>query len=217
MFILVKYKIDIEALKKLVSAELPELSHLSSFTVACGYMGSWLAKTQKAIDSNEDDEEEHLIVAVNGRAHLDPPVPETYFGNCLTICFITTKNSQLVGSEGEGFIRAAELIGNSIYKKLNEDGILKGAKMWYEDFKEVKTTWKQERTTGIAGSPKFHFNDIDFGWGKPHKYEFVSEKLSISGRKDAQGDIEFGLCLTENEMVAFSAIFGEELCSSDQP
>lgn len=53
--------------------------------------------------------------------------------------------------------------------------------------------------------------------GKSQKYEFVSEKLSISGRKDTQGDIEFGLCLTENEMVAFSAIFGEGLHNTDQP
>ncbi|KAK1393280.1 Transferase [Heracleum sosnowskyi] len=207
----VLHQIDIEALKRLVSTKLPRLSHLSSFTVACGYMWSCLAKTQKAIDSNKEDEEEHLIVAVNCRARLDPPISETYFGNCLTICFITTKNSQLVGEEDEGLIKAAELIGESIHKKMNEDGILKGAEMWYEDFKEVKTKWKREHITGIAGSPKFYFYDIDFGWGNPQKYEFVSEKLSISGRKDAQGDIEFGLCLAENEMVAFSAIFREGL------
>lgn len=214
---LVLHQTDIEVLKKLVSTKLPRLSHISSFTVACGYMWSCLAKTQKAIDSNQEDEEEHLIVAVNCRARLDPPVIETYFGNCLTICFITTKNSQLVGEEDEGLIKAAELIGESIHKKMKQDGILKGAEMWYEDFKEVKTKWKRERITGIAGSPKFYFYDIDFGWGNPQKYEFVSEKLSISGRKDAQGDIEFGLCLTENEMVAFSAIFGEGLHNTDQP
>ncbi|XP_074379851.1 malonyl-coenzyme A:anthocyanin 3-O-glucoside-6''-O-malonyltransferase-like [Apium graveolens] len=206
---------DIEALKKLVSTKLPRLSHISSFTVACGYTWSCLAKTQKAIDSNEEDEEEHLIVAVNCRARLDPPVSETYFGNCLTICFITTKNSELIGEENEGLIKAAELIGQSIHKKMNEDGILKGAEMWYEEFKEVKTKWKRERITGIAGSPKFYFYNIDFGWGNPKKYEFVSEKLSISGCKDAQGDIEFGLCLTENEMMGFSAIFGEGLHNLD--
>ncbi|WOG91717.1 hypothetical protein DCAR_0310967 [Daucus carota subsp. sativus] len=207
---------NIEALKKMVSNKLPRLSHLSSFTVACGYVWSCLAKTQKEIATNEEDEEEHLIVAVNCRARLDPPLPETYFGNCLTICFITTKNSQLVGGEGEGFLRAAELIGESIHKKLNEDGILKGAEMWYEEFKEVKTKWKREHISGIAGSPKFYFYDIDFGWGKPQKYEFVSEKLSMSGRRDAHGDIEFGLCLKENEMVAFSAIFGEGLHCTDE-
>lgn len=213
----VLHQTDIEALKKLVSSKLPRLSHLSSFTVACGYMWSCLAKAQKAMDSNEEDEEEHLIVAVNCRARLDPPVPETYFGNCLTICFITTKSSHLVGEEDEGLIKAAELIGESIHKKMNEDGILKGSERWYEDFKEVKTKWKRKHITGIAGSPKFYFYDINFGWGTPQKYEFVSEKLSISGGKDAQGDIEFGLCLTENEMVAFSAIFGKGLHDTDQP
>ena len=84
-----------------------------------GTRGDCLAKTQKQIAINEEDEEEHLIVADNYRARLDPPIPETYFVNCLIICFITTKNSELVGGEAEGFVKAVELFGELIHEKLN--------------------------------------------------------------------------------------------------
>ncbi|KAK1393268.1 hypothetical protein POM88_012324 [Heracleum sosnowskyi] len=214
---------NIDALKKLVSTKLPRLPHLSSLTVACGYIWSCLAKTRKAIDSNEEDEEEHLMIAVDCRARLDPPIPETYFGNCITSCLITTTNSQLVG-EPEGFIRATELISESIHKKLN-GGILEGAEMWYEDFKVVKTKWKPERVTGIAGSPKFYFYDIDFGWGRPRKYEFISQKMSITRRTDVVGDMEVGLCLNANEMHYFPfagnlvtpTTYNDSTCVSTKP
>ncbi|XP_074379852.1 malonyl-coenzyme A:anthocyanin 3-O-glucoside-6''-O-malonyltransferase-like [Apium graveolens] len=207
---LVLAQTNIEALKKLVSTKLPRLPHISSLTVTCGYIWSCLAKVRNAIDSTVEDEEQHLMLAVDCRARLDPPVPETYFGNCITSCLITTKNSQLVRERGEGFIRATELIGESIYKKLN-GGILVGAEMWYEDFKVVKTKWKRERVLGIAGSPNFYFYDTDFGWGRPRKYEFISQKLSITRCRDVIADIEVGLCLTEDEMVSFSSIFWEGL------
>lgn len=191
---------DIQALKKLVSAKQPTLSHVSSFTVVCSYLWTCIAKTRVATTDDEhktDDETMHFSCMMNCRSRLNPPISTTYFGNCIVACIATAKRTQLGGDEG--LFTAAQLLGDVIHKNIHN------ADMWFGNIKGIGTG---EFVVGIAGSPRFdYYNCVDFGWGKPKKFEFVSEPLSISRCKDSEGDLEIGVCLSHEQMLAFSSTF----------
>lgn len=59
-----------------------------------------------------------------------------------------------------------------------------------------------------------YYNTVDFGWGRPKKFEFVSAPLSILRCKDSKVDLELGLVMPKNEVDVFSSIFAQGLTSS---
>lgn len=202
---IVMYRADIQDLKNLVLTKLPTLAHVSSFTVVCAYLWSCMAKARVAIgqEVRDENEEENFVFVMDCRARLDPPLPDTYFGNCLVGCSATRKSAELVGEEG--ILAAAEGIGEAIHTKLNneEGGVLKSAELWYAGFETITT----QKAFMIAGSPKFDYYSTDFGWGKPKKLEVVSQKCSLN----SEGDVEIGVCFTKNLVEAFTNIFAKGL------
>lgn len=190
-------------LKKSVSTKLPTLAYVSSFTVACGYIWSCIAKAR-------NDDLQLFGFTIDCRARLDPPVPSTYFGNCVGGCMAMAKTTLL--TENDGFLTAAKLLGESLHKTLTETGgILKDVE-GYEDLfaNGIPTT-----LIGVAGTPKLKFYDMDFGWGKPEKVETISIDYSISismnACKESNDDLEIGVCLVNTEMEAFVRSFEEGL------
>ncbi|XVF44460.1 hypothetical protein PTKIN_Ptkin02bG0122600 [Pterospermum kingtungense] len=69
--------------------------------------------------------------------------------------------------------------------------------------------------TPVAGSPKFHVYDTDFGWGTPCKVELThidnDGATSMADCKDGLGGIEVGLALNKDEMDEFVTIFEQSL------
>nr|BAF99690.1 putative anthocyanin acyltransferase [Lobelia erinus] len=204
---------QINRVKKSVLARRPTLEHLSTFTIACGLVWVCSAKVCDALGEYKgmEDDREQFICVVDGRSRMDPPIPSTYFGNCLVPCIVLCKRNQLL--EGEGLINAVEFLGGAIRKRCNnKDGIFAGAESWGEQFMASPRT-----TLGVAGSPKFSIYDTDFGWGKPSKCEAVSidygGTMSLSDCKDSKEDVEIGLLLAKNQLDVFNSIFTEELKS----
>ncbi|KAJ0631585.1 putative anthocyanin 6''-O-malonyltransferase [Helianthus annuus] len=205
----------INQLKKHVLTQLPTLEYVSSFTVTCGYIWSCIAKSfVKRGGKTSEYELEQFVVSVDCRSRLDPPLPATYFGNCIAPCIVTINNVVLSGESG--FVIATKLIGEGISKMVNnKEGILKDAERWYDGFKIPA------RKIGVSGTPKLNFYDMDFGWGKPIKYEAVSfyymimETFYISGSKEsAAQDLEIGVCFPSLQMEAFANIFNHGLKSA---
>ncbi|KAA8533204.1 hypothetical protein F0562_033263 [Nyssa sinensis] len=166
------------------------------------------ARTSGVDELTDWDELEYFLCAADCRARFEPPIPETYFGNCLTDCFVTTKNIQLVGEEG--FLTAAELIGEAIRKRAkNEAEVLKDMEAFFMRLKETK--W--ERVVGVAGMPKLSFYGMDFGWGRPIKSEIISidSTGAISLGECRDSELEIGLSLPKIQMDAFAAIFAHGL------
>nr|XP_043614072.1 malonyl-coenzyme A:anthocyanin 3-O-glucoside-6''-O-malonyltransferase-like [Erigeron canadensis] len=190
-------------LKKRVSEKLPTLAYVSSFTVACAYIWSCIAKTR-------NDELQLFGFVIDCRARMDPPIPVAYFGNCLGGCMTIEKTTLLTGKEG--FITAAKVLGENLHKTLTDnDGILKDITFYGELFKNGMPT----TMIGVAGTPKLKFYDMDFGWGKPKKVETISidynGSISMNSCKESNEDLEIGVCLSTNEMAVFVRIFDEAL------
>ncbi|KAK1388969.1 Malonyltransferase [Heracleum sosnowskyi] len=201
----------IEALKRLVIQKRPALPYVSSFTMACAYIWTCMAKTRAAVVKNSEQEPLNFGIAYDCRARLDPPLPASYFGNCI-LSSITAEKREILAGE-EGLYTAAELIGKSLYAKLNnKEGVLKVAGNSQHEFAGIM---RGEWYLGVAGSPKLdYYNTIDFGWGKPRKLEFVSEPFSISRCKDSKVDLELGFVMPKNEVEVFSSIFAQGLANA---
>nr|XP_016458380.1 PREDICTED: malonyl-coenzyme:anthocyanin 5-O-glucoside-6'''-O-malonyltransferase-like [Nicotiana tabacum] len=198
---------NILKLKNLILSRRPSLTHVTSFTVTCAYVWTCLIKSEAAIGEEIDENGvEFFGCAADCRARLNPPIPPTYFGNCIVGYVARTRHADLAGKEG--FTIAVELIGETIQKRMkDEEWILNGS--W---FKECCTI-DGNRSLSITGSPKFDLYAADFGWGKLEKLEFVSINnnngvtMSLSKSKDSDGDLEIGFSLPKTQMNAFAAIF----------
>ncbi|KAI3809674.1 hypothetical protein L1987_19271 [Smallanthus sonchifolius] len=192
----------INSLKKLVTTQLPRLAYVSSFTISCAYIWNCAA-------SLHNDELALFGFVVNCRSRLDPPIPTAYFGNCNKPCMNLARTTIL--KEKEGFLTAAKLIGENLYKMLTDkDGILKDIVSIEDMFSNVGPTMM-----GVAGTPKLKFYDLDFGFGKPIKHETISidysGSISISARRESNEDLEIGMCLSATEMDIFVANFNSGL------
>ncbi|KAK6160348.1 hypothetical protein DH2020_003729 [Rehmannia glutinosa] len=205
-------KNNIQKLRNFVQTKKPaSITHLSSFTITTAYV--WTCLVKSATDAGEevdDDEPEHFVFAVDARRRLDPPVPATYFGNCVAFGITESTHGQLKGDDG--FLLAVRLIGEVISKKVNnKDEILRDAEKWMSKFSSLNT----KRAFGVAGSPKFDLYGTEFGWGKPDKFEVVSidgtGSMSLCNSREFEGGLEIGLCLPNKKMEAFAAIFSAGL------
>ncbi|KAH7846694.1 hypothetical protein Vadar_017064 [Vaccinium darrowii] len=178
-------------------------SRPSTFTIASAYTWVCLVKTRELTT-----EKVHLLINVDCRARLEPPIPSTYFGNCVTCCIICADTSKLM--EEDGVAVAARAIGEAIGGL--DDGVLKGAE---ELISNIRSIHNEGVLFGIAGSPRFELYNTDFGWGRPKKVEMVSiEKtgaFSLSDSRDGNGGIEIGIVLKKHETKAFASMFASGL------
>ncbi|EPS62795.1 hypothetical protein M569_11994 [Genlisea aurea] len=198
---------DVSKLKSLVSIRCPKM-HITSFTVTCALVWACLVKSEAG--SVPDDEPEYFGLAADCRERLNPPLPATYFGNCLAFVKAEATHGSL--RRNDGFLVAAESLGLAIQESVyNERGILDGAEGWPSDFGKLIG----KRLFGVSGSPRFDLYDADFGWGRPRKFESASidrdNSMSLSKSRFSDGGLEFGLSRTKKKLDAFAAAFIETL------
>ncbi|XP_047336891.1 malonyl-coenzyme:anthocyanin 5-O-glucoside-6'''-O-malonyltransferase-like [Impatiens glandulifera] len=179
-------------------------SPVSSFTAVCSYIWTCLVKAEKGDITKENV---YLNINVDCRGRWEPPVPENYFGNCVTYRFAKAKVESL--EAGDGVAVAAAAISEAI-GSLGNGGVMKGAEKWLS---EVSWTFRNEKVYGIGGSTWFDLYGADFGWGRPRKVEMVSidrnSSLSLCDARDGDGVIEIGIVLTKVKMEAFASIFAQ--------
>ncbi|XP_019184834.1 PREDICTED: malonyl-coenzyme:anthocyanin 5-O-glucoside-6'''-O-malonyltransferase-like [Ipomoea nil] len=206
---------DIENLKNLFAARRGVDYYVSGFTVTCAYIWTCWLKAEAAIGGQTEEEEkrtEYFCCVADCRSRLNPPLPASFFGNCVVGCrFAKSRNGALVGSEG--FVTAAELIGEAIRKSVNDEEWILREEFWLSEFKGADP----RRIVAVAGYPRMDLYGADFGWGKAEKVEFVSidggNSISLCMCRDSEGDIEVGLAMPRAKMEAFAAIFADGLRS----
>ncbi|GFP89540.1 anthocyanin 5-aromatic acyltransferase [Phtheirospermum japonicum] len=198
---------DVEKLKGFLLTKRPEM-HVTAFTVTCALVWVCLVKAEaKAVAA---DEPEYFGFAADCRGRLDPPLPATYFGNCLAFVKAESTHGLLKGKDG--FLIAAESLGLAIQRTVyNEKGILEGAEDWPMEFRKMI----RKRLFGVAGSPRFDLYDADYGWGRPKKFESVSidreTSMSLCKSRDHEGGLEFCLSRPKRKLDAFAAVFMQTL------
>lgn len=206
-------KEDIQSLRNSIVAKRPHLAtaHLSSFTIACSCIWACLVKSAGQIGEEVDDTEpEYFDIPVDVRPRMDPPVPMTYFGNCVAFALTESTHGEMKGDDG--FLVGVESISEVISKKVNTKGeLLRDAGEWLSKY----MTLMKKRFFSVTGSPNFDYYDADFGWGKPRKCETLAtdggEDMSISRAAESEGGLEIELSLPKKKMDAFAAIFSSLL------
>ena len=194
-----------------VDKELEPL-HVSTFVVTCALIWVYLIKSEDSPVSKfsdiDNDELYYFNFVADCRNRLEFPIPSTYFGNCLAICFVSLKRCELVGENG--IFSAVKAIGNKVREL--ESGALEGAEKWLLDWKEIS---ELGHFVAVAGSPRLGVYETDFGWGRPKKSEVVqidvSGAISLAECGDEDGAIEVGLALSRENMDNFNAIFQHDL------
>ncbi|KAF6163901.1 hypothetical protein GIB67_024756 [Kingdonia uniflora] len=178
--------------------------NLSAFVVTCAYV--WVCLI-KALGANVDKPREHCIFVMENRARVKPPLPSTYFGNCLGLCQTTINTIDLTNEDG--VVVAAEAIAKGIKTTRIRD--LRGWDISLADLFALTS----ERVISVAGSPMLRVYDTDFGWGRPNKVDVISISgtgaISLSERSDGEAGLEIGLSLKKDEMEAFSSLFSETI------
>ncbi|KAK4602419.1 hypothetical protein RGQ29_011463 [Quercus rubra] len=202
----------LEKLRQLITNILEENNEqeqpvpLSRLILTFSYTWVCLAKVE-----GQRDNKTHLVINVDARSRLEPPVPGNYFGNCLTGCVAIAERNDLLGEKGVAM--AAKAIIEAI--RSLDYGVLKGAEKLLSLLLTVKEDNISDRVFGIAGSPRFELYNTDFGWGKPTKVEMISidktGAIRVSETRDGAGGIEIGVVLNKNVMEEFASVFAKGL------
>ncbi|KAL1562408.1 malonyl-coenzyme:anthocyanin 5-O-glucoside-6'''-O-malonyltransferase-like isoform X1 [Salvia divinorum] len=198
---------DLCRLKNHVQIRKPDLRP-TTFAATCAFVWSCLAAAEAA--PPPEDEPEYFCFAADCRGRLRPPLPAGYFGNCLALVKAEAASGALRG-EG-GVAAAAASIAGAIEKRVyNEKGILEGAEEWPMEFGKLIG----KRLFGVAGSPRFDLYDVDYGWGRPRKFESPSidsdTSMSLCKSRDFEGGLEIGLSRPRKVLDAFAAVFDRSL------
>ncbi|XP_057953193.1 malonyl-CoA:anthocyanidin 5-O-glucoside-6''-O-malonyltransferase-like [Malania oleifera] len=206
---------DIEKLRERVGQTLierkkkkQELPRLSTFVLTCAYVWVCLVKAE-GLESKDGLAHTCFLFSADCRGRLEPPIPATYFGNCVGGGFARVKVGDVAGEDGVAV--AAEAIGEGV-SSLNNGGL-------YEHLERLLSHGpfpdKSEKWITVAGSPQFELYMADFGWGRARRIEVVSVDrtgaVALSESGDGRsGGIEIGLALSEEKMEVFASLFVKE-------
>ncbi|OMO54866.1 Transferase [Corchorus olitorius] len=177
-----------------------EQLHLSKFVLTLAYVATCMIKAR--VENNRDV---LFGFTADCRSRLDPPVPQTYFGNCNTIFTKIVKAADFM--DENGFALAVKQVSDMVKKLETRSGVFEGAK---EKLTPIFHIGPIQLIT-VAGSPHFDVYGSDFGWGRPCKVEIVSidknGAISMAESRDGSRGIEVGLALKKHEMERFSSLF----------
>nr|GEY60971.1 malonyl-coenzyme A:anthocyanin 3-O-glucoside-6''-O-malonyltransferase-like [Tanacetum cinerariifolium] len=177
-------------------------------TDRCAYVWTCIAKSRVHVEGKKGEYEvERFLCSMDLRSRLDPPVPQTYFGNCVWRAAAQTQTTILTGDRG--FPTAVKQLAKAIREReSNKKGMFEDAEILFDK------GFPPFPTIGVAGTPKFIVYNVDFGWGKPKKYEVISldynNSISVNASNDSPEELEIGLCLPPEQMDAFLTISRNE-------
>lgn len=110
-------------------------------------------------------------MSANSRGRVKPPLPATYFGNCLCMGFALTKAEQLLGQDIHFAAALIQEVINSCASQEQVNNFIDWVDCRLGSGSSLPSLGLEilgGRYFVVAGnSPKFPVYEIDFGWGKP--------------------------------------------------
>ncbi|KAL2331756.1 hypothetical protein Fmac_019337 [Flemingia macrophylla] len=211
---------QVEKVKKWVTNTCGAL-HISTFVVTCSLV--WVCMIRLEVSKgnciaqkNYDDELCYLLFLADCREFSEFSLPSTYFGNCIAICTVAMKRSELMAENG--IIGVATAIEREV-RDVKSNAWRNGENL----MSDMRELGKPDKSVLIvAGSPKFAVYETDFGWDKPKKTEAAhiesSGSISLSECRDGKGGIEVGLTLERDgvlggELLPAHAVHGAALAA----
>ncbi|KAF8081953.1 hypothetical protein N665_0855s0008 [Sinapis alba] len=193
---------DIEKLRERVKKQS---LHLSTFVVAYAYVWTCLVKAH----GGNGERLVSFLFSGDLRERLDPPLPATYFGNCIFPA--GSYNRKAADFEGEdGFVTVVEILSDLV-KGLSSRKIETIAEEFKIGFDCLGVT---SQFGSVAGSTRLGVYQSDFGWGRPVKTDVVSiqgEVISMGERRDESGGVEIGMCMKKTDMDIVLTLFNSGL------
>lgn len=178
--------------------------HLSTFSLTCAYTWVCLVKAEEI-----KAEKVLLVFSADCRSRLDPPLPATYFGNCIAGRGVVAETKGLLGEDG--LFVALNAISESI-KSLDKT-VLDGAETWVSRMLNALQT--THRVHSIAGILLGFMRQLILDGEEQTKIDFVSidrtGAISFSDSKNGAGGVEVGLVFKKHYMEAFASLFARGL------
>ncbi|KAG7559278.1 Transferase [Arabidopsis thaliana x Arabidopsis arenosa] len=196
-------QVNIEKLKERAKNQSTRSDlHLSTFVVTFAYVLTCVVKTC----GGNGNRPVRFMYAADFRNRLDPPVPLTYFGNCVLPVDLNGYEATTFLGEN-GFVNGVEILSDSV-KGLGSRNI---ESIWevYEEGTKNRKLGTQILTLTVSN--QFGIYGSDFGWGRPVKTDVMSlyknNEFSMSARRDEIGGVEIGVSLKKCEMNVFLSLF----------
>lgn len=139
------------------------------------------------------------------RAHMSPPVPDAYAGNCVALCTASLSGSVLAGPDGPA--RAVLAVREAVAEAKREP--LRDRARWCTKFMAIPPG----RAVVLVGSPWFPAYGLDFGFGRPARVELASmnndgEMVLVAGKE--AGSVQASVAIAAEKMQAFRDMFMAE-------
>ncbi|KAF8098632.1 hypothetical protein N665_0261s0002 [Sinapis alba] len=184
------------------------LLHLSTFVIAYAYTWTCLVKAR----GGDGDRSVSFLLGGDFRERLDPPLPATYFGNCIfTVGSYKRKAKDFTGEKG--FVTAVEIQGDLV-KGLSSRKVETVAAEFAVGFDSIG---ESSQVGSVAGSTRFGVYETDFGWGRPVKVDvnvsIRGEGISMAEKRDESGGVEIGMCMKKADLDIVLALFNSGLQS----
>ncbi|GLJ46929.1 hypothetical protein SUGI_0990330 [Cryptomeria japonica] len=162
------------------------------------------------VKAREIAEEEPVYFAVlaDCRGHVKPPLPLTYFGNCLSFCVAKTTAQKLLRED----VRFAAGVIEELISVCTAGDEVNNMIEWVEsggrDVVDLLRGIGWKNGTSVSSSPRFPVYEIDYGWGTPLNVQAASLNviggMFVDGLKD--GSILVSTRLPPRQMETLTEI-----------
>ncbi|KAL4334717.1 hypothetical protein GQ457_07G038060 [Hibiscus cannabinus] len=135
----------------------------SNYTILAAYIWRCASKARGLLD----DQPTKLLMPINGRPRLQPPIPPSYFGNV----FFTASSVSLSGNlQSEPFEDTVKRVHEALQRM--DDEYLRSALDYLEALPDITAARREAETIqcpnlNINNWMRLPMHDADFGWGCP--------------------------------------------------